>query len=108
MAVVSASQDNFQKEVVDQKGLIFIDFYADWCAPCKVTSPLIEELSSEISDIKFLKVDVDQNPALASSYSIFSIPTFLIFRDGKIVSQFVGAMGKEGFLKEIEKARTAS
>ena len=103
MAVTLINQDSFQKEVLEDKGIVFIDFYADWCGPCRLTSPTIEELSNEIKNINFLKVDVDKNPELAQQYSIFSIPTFMIFKGGQVVSQFVGAMGKEGFLNEIKK-----
>ncbi|OGK24069.1 thioredoxin [Candidatus Roizmanbacteria bacterium RIFCSPHIGHO2_02_FULL_38_11] len=103
MAVALINKDTFQKEVLEDKGVVFIDFYADWCAPCRVTSPIIDELSNEITNIKFLKVDVDKNPELAQQYSIFSIPTFMILKEGKVASQFVGAMGKEGFLNEIKK-----
>lgn len=103
MAVSLINKDSFQKDVSEYKGIVFIDFYADWCAPCRVTSPIIEELSNEFSNIKFVKIDVDKNPELAQQYSIFSIPTFMIFKDGKLATQFVGAMGKEGFLSEINK-----
>ena len=104
MAVLQVSQDKFKEEVLDHKGLVFVDFYADWCGPCKVTSPLIDEISEEKKEIKFVKVDVDQNSNLASQYSVFSIPTFIIFKDGKVANQFVGAMGKESFLEEIKKS----
>ncbi|MEX1052680.1 MAG: thioredoxin [Patescibacteria group bacterium] len=104
MAVNKVTQDDFKAEVLDHKGLVFVDFFAEWCAPCKITSPLIKELSEEKKDIKFVEVDVDQNSNLASQYSVFSIPTFIIFKDGKAVNQFVGAMGKEAFLEEIKKA----
>jgi len=104
MAVNKVTQDDFKSEVLDHKGTVFVDFYADWCGPCKVTSPLIDEISEEKKDMKFVKVDVDQNSNLASQYSVFSIPTFIIFKDGKPVNQFVGAMGKESFLEEIKKA----
>src|SRR3989344_3902260 len=107
MAVKAVSQDNFQQEVLDHKGLVMIDFYADWCGPCKVTSPIIEELSSEINYMKFVKLDVDTNPNIASQYSVFSIPTFMVFKDGKVVEQFVGAMGKEGFLDHIDRAKSS-
>ena len=103
MAVIQVSQDKFKEEVLDQKTPVFVDFYADWCGPCKVTSPLIDEISEENKDMKFVKIDVDQNADLASQYSIFSIPTFIIFKEGKVVNQFVGAMGKEAFLEEIKK-----
>ncbi len=105
MSVSQVSKDSFQKEVLDQKGYVFIDFYADWCAPCKVTEPIVHQLADEIKDMKFVKIDVDQNADIASQYSVFSIPTFVVLKDGKPVSSFVGAMGKESFEEEIAKAR---
>ena len=84
-----------------------MDFHAQWCGPCKMTEPIIEQLSEEMKDVSFVKVDVDQNSEVASQYSVFSIPTFIVFKDGKVVNQFVGAMGKEGFLKEIQKVKTS-
>lgn len=104
MAVVLVNKTDFKKEVLDNKGLVFVDFYADWCAPCKVTGPIIDQLSEEMKNIKFVKVNVDENADLAATYSIFSIPTFMIFNDGRVAHQFVGAMGKESFLSEIKKA----
>ena len=82
-----------------------VDFYADWCGPCKLTSPIIEELSEEHKDVSFVKVNVDNNQELASQYSVFSIPTFIVFKDGKLATQFVGAMGKEGFEEQLNKAK---
>ncbi len=105
MAVPHTDKNGFQKEVLDHKGLVLVDFYAEWCGPCKTTEPIIEELASELADMKFIKVNVDENQELTSSYQIFSIPTFMIFRDGQVVNQFVGAMGKEGFLAEIKNAK---
>ncbi len=99
------AKDTFQNEVLGQKGLVVVDFYADWCGPCRMTSPILEALSQEMKDVKFVKIDVDSNPDLAAQYSVFSIPTFLIVKDGKVVSQFSGAMGKEGFVTEINKAK---
>ena len=104
--MLKINADHFQNEVLNQKGLVFVDFYADWCGPCKMTSPIIEELANEVKEVKFVKVNVDENPDLASQHNIFSIPTFLIFKDGKIVHQFVGVRGKEGFISEINKAKT--
>ena len=103
MAVIQVTKDNFKQEVLDYKGKVLVDFYADWCGPCKMTSPIIDELSGEVKDIKFVKIDVDQNQDVASAYSVFSIPNFVIFKDGQLANQFVGAMGKEGFLAEIKK-----
>src|SRR3972149_9400374 len=103
MAVTQVTKDNFKQEVLDYKGAVLVDFYADWCGPCKVTSPIVDELSNEIKDMKFVKINVDENSELASTYQVFSIPNFMIFKDGAAVNQFVGAMGKEGFLTEIKK-----
>ncbi len=103
MGVLKISKDDFQKEVLEDKGVVFVDFYADWCGPCKMTGPIIDELANELPNVKFIKVNVDENSDLASQYSIFSIPTFLIFKQGKVVHQMVGAMGKEAFLEEIKK-----
>lgn len=103
MAVVQATKDTFQKEVVEQKGIVMVDFYADWCGPCKVAAPIIDELAEEMKDVKFVKVNVDENQELAGEYSVFSIPTFLVFQDGSVKNQFVGAHSKEGFEEEIKK-----
>jgi len=105
MAVLHTDKNGFQKEVLDQKGLVFVDFYADWCGPCKMTGPIIDELSNEIKNLKFVKINVDENPELASSYQVFSIPTFMIFKNGQVAHQFVGAMGKEGFINEINSVK---
>lgn len=103
MAVASLSGESFQSQVLSQKGLVFVDFFATWCGPCKLTGPIIDALAEEYKQITFFKVDVDQNADLASQYSIFSIPTYIIFKDGAVVSQFSGAMGKEAFVQELQK-----
>lgn len=107
MAVQHVTKDDFQKVVLENSKPVLVDFYADWCGPCKLTSPIIEDLSAEMKDVVFVKVDVDQDQELASQYSVFSIPTFYIFKKGEVASQFVGAMGKEGFLDEINKAKAS-
>jgi thioredoxin 1 len=102
--MLQVNKENFSQEVLQHKGLVFVDFFAEWCGPCKATTPIIEDLAKEMTDIKFIKVDVDQNSDLATQYSVFSIPTFMIFKDGQPAHQFVGAMGKEGFVEEIKKS----
>ena len=104
MTVAHIDKNNFEVEVLKNKGVVLVDFFATWCGPCKMTGPIIDQLAEEVKDVKFVKVDVDQNQELSSQYQIFSIPTFLIFKDGEVVSQFVGAQSKEGFLAEIKKA----
>lgn len=103
MPVAHLSKDTFTTEVINKKGVVFVDFYAEWCGPCKMTAPVIEQLATEQKDITFYKVDVDQNSELASQYSVFSIPTFVIFKNGQIAAQFSGAMSKEGFVSEIKR-----
>ncbi|MFN4212451.1 MAG: thioredoxin [Microgenomates group bacterium] len=103
MTVLDINKDQFQREVLQAKGVVFVDFYAPWCGPCQMTGPIIEELAKELTNVKFIKINVDENPDLASQYSVFSIPTFLIFKDGQVVHQMVGAMSKEAFLEEIKK-----
>lgn len=105
MAVLHTTQTTFKQDVLEKKGLILVDFFAEWCGPCKMTGPIIEALSEEKKDVTFYKVNVDENGDLASAYSVFSIPTFVIFKDGQIVGQFSGAMGKEGFEEELKKVQ---
>lgn len=108
MTVIHGDKNSFQKEVLEQKGVTLVDFYAEWCGPCKMTGPILDELSAEMKDVKIVKINVDENPDLASLYSVLSIPTFLIFKDGKVVNQFMGAMGKEGFINELNKTLSPS
>lgn len=96
--------DDFKSEVLEEKEkLVVVDFYADWCGPCRIMAPVFEELSQEMSKVKFVKINVDENSSLASSYSVFSIPTFLIFNKGKVVGQLVGAISKERMKEEINQ-----
>lgn len=107
MAVKQITQDEFDKEVLQDTLPVFVDFYADWCEPCKMTEPIIHDLaeSSEYKDkIKFMKVDVDSNQELSGRYNIFSIPTFMIFKKGAPVAQFAGARDRGGFISEIDHA----
>lgn len=107
MAVKIVDTDNFQKEVLDDPGLVFVDFHAEWCGPCKMTSPLIEELSETANykdKLKFVSIDVDQNQELSSRYQVFSIPTFIIFKKGEVANHFVGARDRSGFESELNKS----
>ena len=103
--MLTINKDSFKKEVLDYQGLVFVDFYADWCGPCKTTGPIIEEIEKEEKNIKFVKVNVDQNPDLVSQHSVFSIPTFIIYKNGRQVNQFVGGLSKEAFIEEIKKTK---
>ena len=87
-----------------QSGYTLVDFYADWCGPCKMLSPILEELSEEYPSIKFIKVNVDNDMNLASRYSIMSIPTIYIFKDGKLIVSTQGYRDKDGMKLYIEDA----
>ncbi len=102
--VQQADEKNFKELVLESKKPVFVDFYAAWCGPCQTTAPLIDQISEEKKETVFVKVDVDKNGQLASQYNVFSIPTFVIFNQGKVISQFVGATGREKITEELEKA----
>ena len=93
--------NNFKEEVLDYKGTVLVDFYADWCGPCKMLSPVLEEISNE-TDIKICKVTVDENQALAIEYKVMSIPTLIVFKEGKKELVSVGLKSKEEILEMIK------
>lgn len=97
---INASE--FEKEVLNEEGIIVVDFWATWCGPCKMIAPIIEELDEEMSNVKFVKVDVDKNPEIAGEYKIVSIPTLKIFKGGKVVNTLVGFKPKEALKADIE------
>ena len=99
--VKEISDTNFKQEVIDSDKLTFVDFWAPWCMPCKAIAPVIEELASTYDGkVKFAKLNVDDNPATASTYGDRGIPTMILFKNGSVVDQIVGAVPKA----EIEKA----
>ncbi|MEE8255942.1 MAG: thioredoxin [Nitrosopumilaceae archaeon] len=97
-------KEQWQNDVMNSDKPVFVDFWAEWCGPCRMVSPTVEELSKEYKDkVNFVKVNVDQNNELASKYNVFSIPTLAIFRDGKVIAQTAGAASKESIKTYIDK-----
>ncbi len=102
MAIVHGTDQTFSTEV--ENGLVLVDFWATWCGPCKMIAPVLEELDAEMSDkVKIVKVDVDANQATASEFGIMSIPTLVLFKDGKPVDKVVGFQPKEALAQFVEK-----
>jgi thioredoxin 1 len=101
------SQNEFKQEVREFKGVALVDFYADWCGPCQALSPLLQELSEANKDpqVKFLKMNVETEQAIAEMLSIQTIPTVVLFKDGRLITQKAGVGSKEDYLKAIEDTK---
>ena len=98
MSVLTITKDNFDTEVLQSDKTVLLDFWADWCGPCRMLSPTVDEISDERTDIKVGKVNVDNEPALAEKFGIFSIPTLVVIKEGKVVSQSAGLRPKKAIL----------
>lgn len=93
------------KKYLNEDKPVLVDFFADWCGPCKIMKPIVEEMSASRPDVKFVEVDVDKETKIADSFSISSIPTFLLFKKGKVVGMEVGAVGKIGLERLLKKLK---
>ena len=98
MSVIDITKENFQKEVLDSDKPVLLDFWASWCGPCRMLAPIIHEIADERSDIKVGKINVEEESELAASFEVMSIPTLVVIKDGKIVSQAMGARPKSAIL----------
>ena len=105
MAVIELTKQNFQSEVAESKEKVLIDFWASWCGPCRMVSPIVDETAEESpAGVKVCKVNVDEQPELAQQFQVMSIPTLLVMKDGKPVASSVGARPKQFIVKMIEEA----
>lgn len=93
--MLAITKENFQTEVEQAQGTVLVDFWAQWCGPCRMQAPILKAFAGEHSDIKVAKCDVDENPELAEKFSIMSIPSLLVFKGGKLVKSAVGLHDKE-------------
>ena len=100
MAIINANDETFQQEIKDSKPVL-VDFYADWCGPCKRLVPILEEIDADRSDIKIVKVNVDSAEKVSHEFGVMSIPTIMVFKDGKAISKKVGLCTKEDLLEMI-------
>ena len=99
MAVVTITSGNFEEEVLKSEKEVLVDFWASWCGPCRMLSPLVDEVAEERTDIKVGKINVDDEPALAQKFGVMSIPTLLVFRNGEVVNESIGAIPKQMILQ---------
>ena len=103
MSEVAVNDTNFKQEVLDESLPVLVDFWAEWCGPCRMIGPVVEELATEYQGkLKVCKVDVDQAPNTASAYGVMSIPTIAIFKNGEVVDKLVGAVPKASLVEKIE------
>ena len=106
-AIIEVTDGNFQAEVIESTDPVLVDFWAPWCGPCRVVAPHLEELNTEREDLRVVKLNVDDNPQTAASYNVMSIPTLLLFKNGQVAHQIVGALPKNRLVQEIEPALAA-
>lgn len=101
MEILKITNKNFEEEILNGEKTAILDFYADWCGPCRMMSPIIDEIAQENENIKVGKVNVDENQELAMKYSVMSIPTIIIFKEGKEQKKFIGVTSKQDILSNL-------
>ncbi len=103
MSLVNLNSENFTKEVLEEEKPVLIDFWADWCSPCKMMAPVVDNIAESMSDtVKVCKVNIDENEELAEEYGIMSIPTFIVIKNGKETGRTVGVQSKEELLRILQ------
>jgi thioredoxin 1 len=102
MNATHVTDDSFRAEVLESERPVVVDFWAAWCGPCRVMSPILEELAAERPDLRVVKVDADANQRVAAQYGVLSMPTFMVFRDGAPVGSIVGSRPKRRLVEDVE------
>jgi thioredoxin 1 len=101
------TDSNFQAEVIESETAVLVDFWAPWCGPCRIVAPHLEELAGERDDLRIVKLNTDDNPQTAAQYNVMSIPTLLLFKNGEVAHQIIGALPKNRLVQELEPALAA-
>jgi len=102
MSVKSLNKVSFETEVLKGDGTVLVDFYADWCGPCKMVAPIVDEIAEECTDVTVGKVNVDENPDIAAAYGVMSIPTLIVFKNGAEYGKIIGYRPKEDILELLK------
>jgi thioredoxin 1 len=102
MSILTITKDNFESEVINSKEPVLLDFWASWCGPCKMVSPVIDEIAKETDGIKVGKINVDEEGELARNFKVMSIPTLMVFKDGKQYNTTVGVQSKQNILNLLD------
>ncbi len=104
MSVIKISTKNFDSEVINSQIPVLVDFFAEWCGPCKMLSPIIDDIAEQMkSKIKIGKIDIDESPDLASKFSVMTVPTLILFKNGEVVEKSVGVKSKDAIIEMISK-----
>lgn len=101
MSAIKITSDNFEKEVLNSNKPVLLDFWASWCGPCRMISPIVDEIAGEVSDAIVGKINVDEQPELASAFEIMSIPTLALIKNGEVIKKMVGVKPKESILEML-------
>ena len=101
--VKQLTNQEFENSVKNSDKLVFVDFYADWCGPCRMMAPIVEEISEEVEGVEFYKANCDDEQELAAKYEVMTIPTLLILRKGEQIKEFIGVTDKEEIIEELNK-----
>ena len=101
MSVIHIDRNNFQREVLNSDRPVLLDFWAPWCAPCRMVGPILDEIAEERSDVKVAKINIDEQPELASQFGVMSIPTLMVMKEGRIVQRAMGARPKAQILSML-------
>ena len=101
MSIIHINKNNFHQEVISSDKPVLLDFWAPWCGPCRLLAPILDQVAEEREDIKVCKVDIDQQPELASRFRVMSVPTLMVMKEGKIVEQSIGARPKHQILAMV-------
>jgi thioredoxin len=102
MSVINVTKTNFKNEIVDSEKPVLLDFWASWCGPCRMVSPIVDEIAGETEEVKVGKVNVDDEPELASAFGVMSIPTLVVMKGGKVVNKSVGARPKSAIMAMLQ------